>query len=272
MTLLSMAEVFGHGVGDLSPVAQADRDGKKCPFRGTDCHKSSKTNPIGVCSLTDGCVATSLCPYRFVEGNRIFIDAARLAFGRGVRVAPVPEVKILRERNGKRIGKIDYLVAKLDGEDRPVDFAAVEVQAVYFSGASIRAALDHFLRARSVDEAHSKRRPDYRSSAQKRLMPQLRLKMPVFRRWGKRFFVVVDSLFFAALPEFRRVDRANSEITWLSYPIVRGGASFSLGDPQVVFSVWEDVLDALREGQAPTPAEIVEELSRRIVATSILET
>ena len=64
-----------------------------------------------------------------------------------------------------RIGKVDCLVARLDEGQRPCDFATLEIQAVYFSGRSIRPVLETFLTTRRLAE-HAKRRPEWRSSAQ----------------------------------------------------------------------------------------------------------
>ena len=98
-------------------------------------------------------------------------------------------------------------------------------------------------------------------------MPKLSLKVPVFRRWGKRFFVVVDKPFFNALPRIRRVEgKENSEITWLVYALNRNasGVGYSLSDPDVVFTLWDDVLVALREGEAPQQREVLAEIAARI--------
>jgi hypothetical protein len=95
-------------------------------------------------------------------------------------------------------------------------------------------------------------------------MPQLNLKVPVFRRWGKRFFVAVDSLFFSNLPEFKTVSSIeNSEITWLVYPFANTPMGFRMQSPRLIFTLWEDVLTALREGQEPTPSEIMAEITAR---------
>ncbi len=270
MPLYEIAEVFGHHVDNHTAAAWRDRERKWCPFQDKKCTKDKKKDPLGICSLTDGDHVTSLCPHRFVQDQRIFSEAARITWGDGVRVVPVPEVKILREE-GRKIGKVDFLIAKLDDQNKPVDFAALEVQAVYFSGNALRPAMNEYLRTKLLPPDES-RRPDYRSSAQKRLMPQLRIKVPVFRRWGKRFFVVVDDLFFKALPKFRTVAPANTEITWLSFPISRVGDDYSIREPQVFYSVWDDVLDALREGEAPEPQEIIQELQRKMKPENIITT
>jgi Restriction endonuclease NotI len=238
-----------------------------CPFRDSKCTKGGKQHPLGICSFGDEKAATSVCPVRFLQGNRIFVDAGRIAFGEGKKIVVVPEMRLLRVPDtGKRIGKIDFLIAVLDASGKPTDFAALEVQAVYISGKSVRPFFNEFLRTEILPEA-AKARPDYRSSAQKRLMPQLSLKVPVFRRWGKRFFVVVDQPFFTALPKIRRVEgKENSEITWLVYELNRNvsGIGYSLSDPEVIFTLWDDVLTALREGEAPQQSEVLAEIAMRL--------
>jgi restriction endonuclease NotI len=238
-----------------------------CPFRDSKCTKGGKQRPLGICSFGDEKAATSVCPVCFLQGNRIFVDAGRIAFGEGKRIVVVPEMRLLRVPDtGKRIGKIDFLIAVLDPSGKPIDFAALEVQAVYISGKSVRPFFNEFLRTEILPEA-AKARPDYRSSAQKRLMPQLSLKVPVFRRWGKRFFVVVDEPFFTALPKIRRVEgKENSEITWLVYELNRNapGIGYSLSDPDVIFTLWDDVLTARREGEAPQQSEVLAEIAMRL--------
>ncbi len=221
--------------------------------------------PLGICSFTDGNEAGVVCPLRFLEDGRVFTDVGRAAFGVGAEILVAPEMRILRVPNSpaRRIGKVDYIVAKRGKENSIVDFVALEVQAVYFSGASVRPSFNEFLATGQL-AGDSKRRLDYRSSAQKRLMPQLNLKVPVFRRWGKRFFVAVDTLFFANLPSFKTVSSIeNSEITWLVYSFRRTASGFRIQPPKLVFTLWEDVLTALREGEEPTPAEIMAEISAR---------
>ena len=260
MSLLQIAEVFGH---DTSiPREENARRTAYCPFLERACTKQSATNPLGICSYTDDSVATVVCPARFREGGRIFVDAARAAFGSGRSVLAVPEVKLLElPSTQKKIGKIDYVIGLLDGMGELVDFAAVEVQAVYISGGSTRAPFEHYLRT-GGNHSDARRRPDYRSSAQKRLMPQLSLKVPVFRRWGKRFFVAVDASFFNALPKLRLVPEDNAEISWLVYPFARSADGFSMGEPTVHHTQWDDVLTSLREGNAPTREELMADMKR----------
>lgn len=248
------------------------RRNTKCPFLEQPCTKQSKTSPLGICSYSDGSVATVVCPSRFREAGRIFVDAGRAAFGPNRRVLAVPEVRLLEiPESGRKIGKIDYVVALLDEKNDPIDFAAVEVQAVYISGKSTRGPFEHYLRT-GENDANGRRRPDFRSSAQKRLMPQLSLKVPVFRRWGKRFFVAVDSTFFEAMPKLPTVPEGNAEVTWLIYPFERGTKGYSMGEPNVRHTLWDDVLTSLREGHPPTREELLAGLKRAKRAGVIFST
>ncbi len=193
----------------------------------------------------------------------MFRDAAAIAFGRGAKCVAVPEVRVLevlRDGKRKKIGKVDFLLARVEAGEA-VDFAALEVQAVYISGVTIRPAFDRYIRTgKLADDA--KRRPDFRSSAQKRLMPQLALKVPIFRRWGKRFFVATDSSFFSELPRMSPQSSGNSEVTWLSYDFERQSeGGFRMSSPTVIHTLWDDVETALREGKAPEKSEILAQLT-----------
>jgi hypothetical protein len=267
---MNISEIFGHGADVHSEAAWSDRQSKRCRFRDGPCNKSSKTDPIGICSVSDGEQAASLCPERFLEEGRIFRDAAYLAFGAGSSFAVFPEIRILQvadpKKRGqlKKIGKVDFVLGKIV-HNEIVDFCAVEVQAAYFSGTETRSALKYFLVNRDFGAYDTFRRPDFRSSAQKRLIPQLQLKVPVFRRWGKKFFVVVDTKFFKSLPEFRSTTPANSELTWLVYPIVNNAGAYEMQAVAPTFTEWADVETSLREGRAPDPSEIISELQLKFM-------
>jgi hypothetical protein len=262
---VNISEIFGYGIDDHTDRAWSDRLAKRCHFKDGICNKSSNKDPIGICSVSDGVQAASLCPVRFLEDGRIFRDAARLAFGETSHFSIFPEIRILKVPNAKKpgvfkkIGKVDFLLGKIE-EEIVTDFCAVEVQASYFSGSETRTILKHYIANRNFGALDTFRRPDFRSSAQKRLIPQLQLKVPVFRRWGKKFFVVVDSQFFGSLPKFQTTTPANSELTWLVYPLALVQHSYKLQEVQAVFTDWADVETSLREGRAPDPKEVIDEL------------
>lgn len=266
---MQIAEVFGTSILDQSPGAQDLRLRRWCRFRDSPCTKVSKENPVGICALSRAGDATIVCPVRFVEGSRVFRDAAIIAFGGGADVVVLPEYKLLsipapEGQTEKKIGKVDFMLGKLD-VDRIVDFAALEIQSVYTSGGGVADAFAGYISSGHAG-AEGDLGVDFRSSAQKRLVPQLRLKVPIFRRWGKKFFVAIDDTFFAALPEFGRTSAGNSELTWLAYPLrMRDSAPLVLGDPEIHFTEWSKVESALEEGRPPDgPDEVITELQSRI--------
>jgi len=105
MALLKISEVFGHDVNDHSAEGKHDRQRMWCPFRDSKCTKGGKQRPLGICSFGGETAATSVCPVRFQQGNRIFVDAGRIAFGEGKKIVVVPEMRLLRVPDtGKRIG------------------------------------------------------------------------------------------------------------------------------------------------------------------------
>ena len=59
------------------------------------------------------------------------------------------------------------------------------------------------------------RRPDYRSSGVKRLMPQLLTKIPTLRRWGKKMAIVVDWAFYHSMGQMEQTKHiSNADIAW----------------------------------------------------------
>ena len=118
----------------------------------------------------------------------------------------------------KPAGKIDLIVAKTTGEG--VVWHGLEMQAVYFSGRGMSSefsALLHGTRGAPPFPTEV-RRPDWRSSSAKRLMPQLQIKAPTLRRWGAKIAVAVDRPFFDAIggPSSPPSDDLNDgDVIWL---------------------------------------------------------
>ena len=109
------------------------------------------------------------------------------------------------------------------------------------------------------------RRPDYRSSGPKRLMPQLQTKVPSLRRWGKKIAVVVDHAFFAALAPMAEVPHvSNCDIAWF---VVRydeqSGAT--LVPHKLFLTTLEQAVEGITAG-VPVSLEVFEQRIRRKLA------
>lgn len=212
-----------------------------CPFKSTASSRALCTKPGGVCSLrlyekgTDNVVTPlsgerdglrALCPNRFHEAGIAFawvgkhsIDAeAPLMAG---EVGFLESSGSLDGVGGDDVGRLDMiLVDPQSVGGSALRWVATEIQAVYFSGPEMASDFD----AIREDVAHGGsgliwptaiRRPDYRSSGPKRLMPQLQIKVPTLRRWGKKMAVVVDDAFFRSLGAMSRVEHlSNADIAW----------------------------------------------------------
>ena len=102
------------------------------------------------------------------------------------------------------------------------------------------------------------RRPDYRSSGPKRLMPQLQIKVPTLRRWGKKMAVVVDKHFFESLGHMEEVgDLSNGDIAWFTVDFQEddSGSRFKLVRNSVHVTTLERATEGLTGGSAVTLTE-----------------
>lgn len=99
----------------------------------------------------------------------------------------------------KPAGKIDMIVAHVQGEN--LKWHGLEIQAVYFSGKGMASEFKALRDDTREPPPYplEVRRPDWRSSSAKRLMPQLEIKAPTLRRWGTKLAVAVDRPFFNAV-------------------------------------------------------------------------
>jgi len=207
---------------------------KICPFR-TDLAHPTCTKPGGVCSLqlysdTNGRLDVvngvrgkirALCPYRFHQMNKVFQFIGKTILG-NESPSQVREIGFLQSTGnldsspGEDVGRIDMVLVDRNSGDSNIRWVAVEIQAVYFSGPEMKTEFTNIIDSGGVFSFPLKiRRPDYRSSGPKRLMPQLQIKVPTLRRWGKKMVIVVDQPFFLSMGEMRKVsDITDSDIVW----------------------------------------------------------
>jgi len=261
-----IAEVFGYRVENNSAEARRARRTKACPFRSKPCAKGSSKDPLGVCAITDGKTLAVTCPVRFLQDGLAFAQAAECAFGADVSYCAIPEVPFLHSDVGsRRLGKIDYVLARHQ-RAQLADYCALEIQAVYFEGPGIRQEFRSFLETAVLPEPARGRRPDYRSSSQKRLMPQLLVEVPVLRRWGKKVFIALDQGFFEWLPPCKEVDPTNAEITWLVYAFVPGLKRYEMTFLKAVPTTLDFAVVSLTAARAPARPDFEEEIQKALSA------
>jgi hypothetical protein len=257
-----MAEQYGIACADLTSAAWDKRSDRLCPFKGMGCTKKG-----GVCSITDGKTIAITCPNRFLEGNILFAEICHRAFGTSKNCLAIKEVPFLISKEGKTIGKIDNIIIHaING--KILDWCAVEIQSVYFSGEKLTPEIEYFEKHRTVPKA-GRRRPDYRSSGPKRLLPQLETKIPTLRRWGKKMFVVVDHSFFQWMPTIQEESHlSNADICWVVFDLEKTkGHHNNLILSKVAMTTLEKSRAGLVGGESTSKPDFEESLTRCLINT-----
>ncbi len=164
---------------------------------------------------------------------------------------------------GSDVGRIDLILRNPDTNL----WCAVEHQAVYFSGAKMG---PDFLAigkhtGPGLPVPGGRRRPDYRSSGPKRLMPQLQVKVPTLRRWGKKMAVVVDESFFAALGSMDTVSEpSNADIAWVIVALIDKGHKADLIFKEVVYTTLERAVEGLTAGRPVSLPEFEDRIREKL--------
>lgn len=252
---------------------------KPCPYRGME-KDGICTKDGGVCSLrlyekTDASVKPvmgerggirALCPMRFHEADEVSRWVSEHLLGSSSpevahEVGFLESEETIDSSGGEDVGRLDMILVRNDlPEGHPMQWCALEIQAVYFSGKEM--AKD--FRAIAADSGDGMiwpteaRRPDYRSSGPKRLMPQLQIKVPTLRRWGKKMAVVVDRAFFASMGKMAHVkDASNADIAWfiVDFEFVPDTKRFQIKRGAVVFTTLDEAVDGLTGGKPVSQTE-----------------
>lgn len=180
--------------------------------------------------------------------------------------------RICRTKNASRVCKIDWIVvnpASMNAAE--LEWCAIETQALYFSGDRMRPEFDAYAAAPSaVLYPVGKRRPDYRSSGPKRLAPQLDVKVPVLRNWGKKVAVVIDRFFFEnmnqlddAYPRARNdaERRDNADVVWF---VVDYDSSLKLQAHSVTYTTLDSSRRALNATEPFSKGDFTSQLKATI--------
>ncbi len=278
-----------------------------CPFLSTLVPAARCNKASGVCSIrrfsqgpdgtgvpVPGDKIVMVCPSRFLQplddGKSLFVWISEkmldipnptvvkeTPFLRKVSDAiRAPEVaadmEAEPEEEGKKAGRIDWILvnpATMDASE--LEWCAVETQALYFSGDKMRPEFDAYAAAPSpVLFPVGRRRPDYRSSGPKRLSPQLDVKVPVLRNWGKKVVVVIDRFFYDnmnaladAYPRARNDQerRDNSDVVWF---VVDYDDDLKMTASAVVFTTLESSRRALNATEPLSKGDFTRNLKQVI--------
>lgn len=251
-----IGEWYGHSFVRLTPEQRVEYAKKAreqtiefappCPFVSETvirpCNKKG-----GICSLRlyerledgsaqplsgDAGKLRITCPRRFKQSNTVFSQVAATMIGTDTPEI-ISEVRFLirplvaenidvedtsesTRQKSDDVGNIDIVLVNRTSAE--FLWCALEIQAVYFSGQGMSSLFNHIeaFAGPGIPFPDKNRRPDYRSSGPKRLMPQLQIKVPTLRRWGKKMAAVVDVPWFrtnvVGVETVR--DISNCDIAW----------------------------------------------------------
>lgn len=247
-----------------NPIA-CNKSGGVCSLRLYE--RDNSTNSVGIAPGIVGRLRT-VCPNRFEEGGLIYQWVGETILGT-TDVVSVREVGFLEriDADGSQVnddvGRIDRVLVVPD--QSPLQWCALEVQAVYFSGAAMSREWGEIRnQPRSgLPFPVGHRRPDYRSSGPKRLMPQLQIKVPSLRRWGKKMAVLVDEDFWAGLGPMDSVNHvSNCDIAWFVVGYDESGPQVKLTLKDVHLTTLERAVEGLTAGRPVS----LSDFEKRIIA------
>lgn len=270
-----------------------------CPFKTPAGQKCTKKG--GVCSLrryreiTDGAAEpilgeggglVAVCPHRFKQDGAVNLKAGQVLLGtespktvyevRFLQRERVPNVdeKVAEneecaEEAKEDVGNIDCVLLRPDAA--PMHWCALEIQAVYFSGGAMTGLFRHILQfsGDKIPFPERGRRPDYRSSGPKRLMPQLQIKVPTLRRWGKKMAVVVDRSFYRSLGRMDTISSiSNCDIAWfvIDYNESTNPVSLVVSEPEK--QTLERAVEGLTGGTPVTLTEFERKITEKLLAST----
>jgi hypothetical protein len=270
---------------ELAPAKTSlcTKKGGVCSIRRFEDADEGKFGPL---------VAT--CPSRFYEDGIVVAAVAKEILGtdhaRVVKEVPflkrtdasedksVPADEAQKEQaqdpadsEREDVGRIDMVLVH---PDDPSKWCALEIQAVYFSGDEMGPEFKHILEfaGQGIPQPVGKRRPDFRSSGPKRLMPQLQTKVPTLRRWGKKMAVVIDLPFFNALGPMgdNVANVSNCDIVWVvvDYDEKPGSPQAKLKINKIVRTTLERAVEGLTAGYPVSLPEFEAKIAEKLVAAN----
>lgn len=240
-----VSEVFGYPPPAHSSEVQAVWNKRECPFLGIRCPKPSQHRdydpevPFGACSVWHRGKGMAephpyvICPIRFVQDRRVFLDASRLLPQRdGTEIIVVPEMTL-------PIGRIDYIIAQYDREqDAVVDFVVLEIMACSTTGTGhVLRSFHGYLKGQPT-QAHLEYGINFRQVLS-RMMIQVLAKAYACEKWNKRMVWVIQDVLYHYIQTATKVD-----LQPISFDTLEGGRTKV---PQILFFTYRMAMDKKQE-------------------------
>jgi hypothetical protein len=278
----------------IQRVKSAITQSPLCRFRGSPDEKTPCTKKGGVCSIrlyeqegATGVVSpppgqagslVTTCPYRFEQDGTIIKWVGETLLGHP-QPRVVEQVGFLEQREGnsskrksgsgpKFVGRIDKVL--VHPTRQPMQWCALEIQAVYFSGRAMTKEFDmlrHTSRE-SLPFPATDHKPDFLSSAAT-LMSRVHIWVHRLLRSGRKLAVVVDRSFFDALGKMgdaRHV--SNCDVAWFVVRFEDAQGQIRLTPDSLRFTRLEQGIEGLIAADTVGPEALEARILRRLAQKS----
>lgn len=175
----------------------------------------------------------------------------------------------LKDKFEKSGGNIDVVLVAYDSHGRVKDFGALEVQAVYISG-NVRNPFEFYMEDPVANQAMNWHghpnypHADYLSSSRKRLAPQLIFKGGIFKTWGKKTAVALNSGFFNTLPHLEEVAKEQADVAWLIYDLIPENNTYTLTLVREVYTMFHESLEKITRSVPGDVKSFVDMLQEKV--------
>lgn len=268
-----LAEVFGFQITDQSSEAKRYRKYRLCPFKNDvpNCTKDTATNPLGICSIYHENKVAITCPIRFRQDWIIVDNAAEFFFPAGTKWSSLANIE-LDKPTGRSIENADFVLVAHDDKGDIYDFGVLCSQAAYTKG-DLRALFEFYM-SNSIANQFTDwpnqfcyPRPDYLSSSQKQLVPDLLFKGGLFSSWKKKIAIALHKSFFETLPPLKGVKKEAAEIAWMIYDLKPDSGKLQLQKVNVVYTEFQPTLKAITRPASIRLEDFMNDLQKKFEAT-----
>lgn len=265
------AEVFGYPVDVGTAEAIDSRERTWCPFVEELCSKPSRLidYPMGVCSAEYEGDVVALCPKRFLEKKKVFMDIGDHHFGSRENLVVFQEIGV---PGAPHLGRFDHVMVRHEPLGTQIeDFVAVELQTgqTTYTGRLV-AALEDFMGGKQVRERTYGFGLNM-ADIWKRAFTQILTEGIALERWGhKVFWVIQEPVFrdFEHRYQLQGLGYHDSHTTvFVLYDLRRVADRYELAGTRMRSSTVDDLFQAFRTNlDVPPKDDFVKKLQRDLKA------
>ena len=197
-------EIFTYPLTNNSDKAIQAKKNYYCRFIDKICDKKSRLikYPMGVCSVNHSNTKPIICPHRFLEGNIVFSNICKSAFGTTNNILLFKEVRL------QGVGTFDFVLVKHKPISNKIDdFCLVEFQSDSTTGTGkLVNALQDFMKEKELLDVSYRFGMNTYNTIKLSYM-QMLIKGQVVEAWNKKiYWVMQDFVYNNMVKRFNLID------------------------------------------------------------------